>query len=147
LTSGYNSQRYYQKVAKNMSLNPSDMDNFFRLFRISGMAHCGLGGIAGAGAWMFGQNAIASPATNNIVKNLMDWVENNKAPDTLLGTKFNYDTPSLGIQFERRHCRYPYRTTYINGTDYTKPDSWTCEFINDWQKCEGVTCNTDGTFT
>ncbi|KAF2768796.1 putative ferulic acid Esterase/Feruloyl esterase precursor [Teratosphaeria nubilosa] len=146
MTSGYNSQRYYQKVAKTMGLGNTEIDNFMRFFRISGMAHCGVGGISGAGAWMFGQSAAASPATNNIVSNLVNWVEKNEAPETLLGTKFWYDTPSMGIEFERRHCRFPYRTVYKSG-DSSKPDSWGCEFIDDWQSCEGVTCNTDGTFT
>ncbi|KAK3676301.1 hypothetical protein LTR78_004052 [Recurvomyces mirabilis] len=146
MTSGTNSQRYYQKVAATMGLSNTEIDNFMRFYRISGMAHCGVGGISGAGAWMFGQSGLAAPATDNIVTNLVDWVESGAAPDSLLGTKFWYDTPSMGIEFERRHCRYPYRTTYTGG-DSTKPDSWTCDFIENWQDCEGVTCNADGTFT
>lgn len=146
MTSGYNSQRYYQKVAKTMGLSNAEIDDFLRFFRISGMAHCGVGGISGAGAWMFGQSGAAASATNNIVSNLVDWVEQDAAPETLLGTKFWYDTPSMGIEFERPHCRYPYRTTYNSG-DATKPESWGCTFIDDWQACEGTTCSADGTFT
>ncbi|KAK5120419.1 hypothetical protein LTR85_006358 [Meristemomyces frigidus] len=146
MTSGYNSQRYYQKVAKTMSLSNTEIDDFLRFFRISGMAHCGVGGISGAGAWMFGQQLAAAAATNSIVDNLVSWVEQDAAPETLLGTKFWYDTPSMGIEFERAHCRYPYRTTYISG-DATKPESWGCTYIDDWQACEGTTCSADGTFT
>ncbi|KAF2864416.1 tannase-domain-containing protein [Piedraia hortae CBS 480.64] len=145
MTSALNSQRYYQKVARTMNIDNTAMDDFLRFFRISGMAHCGVGGISGAGAWMFGQNGAASGAPNNIVQNLVDWVENGQAPDTLLGTKFWYDLPSLGIEFQRRHCRYPYRTTYVSG-DSTDPNSWDCEYISNWQNCAGVTCNSDGTF-
>merc|ERR1712113_1222666 len=113
-----NAQRYYLKVQSQMGLSSyEDVDDFYRLFRISGMAHCGVGGISGAGAWMFGQNGAAAAATNNIVSNLVDWVENNNAPETLLGTKFWYDTPSSGIMFERAHCRFPYRTVYQGGED------------------------------
>nr|POF17881.1 putative feruloyl esterase b-2 [Quercus suber] len=151
LVSGTNSQRYYLKVAKNLTLTNTQIDNFMRLFRISGMAHCGVGGISGAGAWMFGQNAAASAAQDNIITNLVNWVENNNAPDTLLGTKFYYDTPSFGVQFTRRHCRFPYRTTYNGSGDPNNPDSWSCVLINNWQTC-GVgahprLCNADGTFT
>ena len=146
MTSGYNSQRYYQKVAKTMGAGNADLDEFFRFFRISGMAHCGVGGISGAGAWEFGQSGAAASATNNIVDNLVSWVEKGDAPDVMLGTKFWYDTPSMGIEFERPHCRYPYRTTF-DGGDSTKPESWSCKFIDNWQECEDVTCSKDGTFT
>jgi feruloyl esterase len=148
MTSGGNAQRYYLKTASKLGASNDDLDNFFRLFRISGMAHCGVGGISGAGAWEFGQNKAASSATNNIVSNLVDWVENGKAPDTLRGTKFWYDTPSYGIMFERDHCRFPYRTTFKGGNaDSTKPESWTCEKIADWTKCANEFCSADGTFT
>jgi feruloyl esterase len=141
MTSGGNAQRYYLKLAQEMGLSNTEIDNFFRLFRISGMAHCGVGGISGAGAWMFGQNGAAASATNNIVSNLVDWVENDNAPETLLGTKFWYDTPANGIMFERAHCRFPYRTTYNgNGADSTKPENWSCKMIDNWTECAGEFC-------
>lgn len=141
MTSGGNAQRYYIKLAQELGLSNTEIDNFFRLFRISGMAHCGVGGISGAGAWMFGQNGAAASATNNIVSNLVDWVENDKAPETLLGTKFWYDTPSYGVMFERAHCRFPYRTTFKGGDlDSTKPENWSCQMISDWQQCDGEFC-------
>lgn len=147
MTSGGNSQRYYLKVAQKLGLSNTEIDEFMRFFRISGMAHCGVGGISGAGAWMFGQNGAASAASNNIVSNLVDWVENGNAPDTLRGTKFWYDTPSMGVMFERDHCRFPYRTTYKSG-DSTLPESWGCEMIENWQDCADKYCNADGqTFT
>jgi feruloyl esterase len=151
LVTAANSQRYYLKVAHTMGLDSSSMDDFMRLFRISGMAHCGVGGIAGAGAWMFGQNSAASAASTNIITELQNWVENESAPDTLTGTKFWWDTPGLGIQFERRHCRFPYRTTFNGGgADPNKLDSWSCMKMDDWKSC-GVgakprLCNVDGSF-
>ncbi|EGP87860.1 putative ferulic acid Esterase/Feruloyl esterase precursor [Zymoseptoria tritici IPO323] len=151
LVAASNSQRYYLKVAQTMGLDSPQMDDFLRFFRISGMAHCGVGGISGAGAWMFGQNKIASAASTNIITELQNWVENDSAPDTLTGTKFWWDTPSLGIQFERRHCRFPYRTTFVGGgADPNSLDSWSCVKIDDWQECAvGATprlCNADGSF-
>jgi feruloyl esterase len=137
LTSGANSQRYYLNVASQLSASASDLDAFFRYFRISGMAHCGVGGIQGAGAWMFGQSKAAKGAETNIVDRLVDWVENDNAPDTLEGTKFVGDKQADGISFTRRHCRFPYRTTYSGSGDGSDPDSWTCEFIDNWQDCDG----------
>ncbi|KAK6442562.1 hypothetical protein LTR95_001185, partial [Oleoguttula sp. CCFEE 5521] len=149
LVSSSNSQRYYLKVAKTMGLSNTQIDPFLRYFRIAGMAHCGVGGISGAGAWMFGQSGVASSAPNNIVTNLVNWVEKGQAPDTLQGTKFWYDTPAWGIQFQKNHCRFPYRTTY-NGGDSTKPSGWSCNLISDWQTCavgaHPRLCNADGTF-
>jgi feruloyl esterase len=138
LTSGANSQRYYLNVASQLSASASDLDSFFRYFRISGMAHCGVGGIAGAGAWMFGQSKAASAAETNIVNTLIDWVENSVAPDTIEGTKFWSDQSANGIQFTRRHCRFPYRTTYSGSGDGNDPDNWSCEFIDNWQDCDGA---------
>ncbi|KAF2860550.1 putative ferulic acid Esterase/Feruloyl esterase precursor [Piedraia hortae CBS 480.64] len=152
LVSGANSQRYYQKVAKTMNLDNSQMDPFMRLFRVSGMAHCGVGGISGAGAWMFGQNkqAAVSGVVDNVITDMVDWVENGKAPDTLTGTKFWWDVPSLGVQFRRPHCRFPYRTTYKGSGDWHNEENWGCEYIKDWQECgDGAhprTCNSDGSF-
>ncbi|KAK0278628.1 hypothetical protein LTR35_004327 [Friedmanniomyces endolithicus] len=153
LVSGANSQRYYLKVAQTMGLSNTGLDEFMRYFRISGMAHCGVGGISGAGAWMFGQSgaAVVPGVQDNVIWNMVDWVESNKAPDTILGTKFWYDTPSLGLEFERPHCRFPYRTTYSGSGAWTDPANWGCVFISDWQTCAvGATprlCNADGSFT
>ncbi|KAK5709428.1 hypothetical protein LTR17_019779 [Elasticomyces elasticus] len=150
LVSGANSQRYYLKVAKTLGMSNTDLDSFMRYFRISGMAHCGVGGISGAGAWMFGQSGLASAGSDNVIMNMVDWVENGNAPDTITGTKFWYDTPSAGIEFERTHCRFPYRTTYSGSGDWTDPSTWSCAFIDDWQTCAvGATprlCNADGSF-
>ena len=68
---------------------------------------------------------------------LFDWVENNNAPDTIEGTKFVSDKQANGISFTRRHCRFPYRTTYSGSGDSNDPDNWTCEFIDNWQDCDG----------
>jgi feruloyl esterase len=82
---------------------------------------------------MFGQSKAALAAETNIVNMLVDWVESSNAPDTIEGTKFVYDKPANGIQFTRRHCRFPYRTTYSGSGYIEDPDNWTCEFIDNWQ--------------
>jgi feruloyl esterase len=153
MVTGTNSQRYYLKVAKTLGITDNtEMDPFMRLFRISGMAHCGVGGISGAGAWMFGQTAEADAdgVAENVVDVLANWVEKDSAPDTLTGTKFWYDEPSLGLEFERPHCRFPYRTTYTGSGNWEDASSWNCTFIDNWQDCEVGAhprlCNADGTF-
>ncbi|KAF5346128.1 hypothetical protein D9758_009917 [Tetrapyrgos nigripes] len=42
-----NSERYYEHVSSTMGLDPSQLNEFWRFFRISGMEHCS----GGVGAW------------------------------------------------------------------------------------------------
>ncbi|THZ00926.1 tannase-domain-containing protein [Aureobasidium pullulans] len=125
------SQRYYLNVARDMDLDHTGLDEFLRFFRISGMYHC----TGGIGAWAFGQNINAQNGTGNVITDIMNWVENGEAPDTMTGTKFVNDDPTQGVQMERNHCRFPYRTTYNGSGDSTDADNWSCELINDWQEC------------
>ena len=60
---------YYEKA---LAANGPDTTNFFRLFMLPGMAHCG-GGIG--------------PDRHDPMTAIIDWVERGKAPDTLLASK------------------------------------------------------------
>lgn len=129
----FNSERYYRYFAREMGMHPNQLDEFFRFFRISGMSHCH----TGPGAWMFGQDGLSSdgvPFTrqNNALAAMVDWVEQEIAPETMEGTKFVNDTAGAGVSFRRRHCRYPFRNTYIGG-DSKAPESWQCQWTEDWQ--------------
>lgn len=122
--------RFYNHLARGMSASSADLDKFYRFFRISGMGHCN----SGPGAWVFGQ-AGGAPSTGidfepegNVLAAMVAWVEKGHAPDTMMGTKFVNDDPKQGIAFQRRHCRYPRRNTYVGG-NYTDPSSWECRYI------------------
>ncbi|KAE8155253.1 Tannase/feruloyl esterase [Aspergillus avenaceus] len=117
----FNTERFYNHLSTAMNMAPSELDNFFRFFRISGMSHCS----SGPGAWAFGQGGAAPTMTlsnpgENILAALVAWVELGIAPETITGTKYVDDNPELGILFQRSHCRYPLRNTYI-GEGY-----WEC---------------------
>ena len=90
-----------------MKATPSELDEFLRFFRISGMFHCN----SGPGAWVFGQGGASAAAgvpfekENNVLAAMVAWVEHGMAPDTIEGTKFVNDTISRGISFKRKHCR------------------------------------------
>ena len=60
---------YYERA---LATNGPDTTNFFRLFMLPGMAHCG-GGIG--------------PDRHDPVTAIIDWVERDKAPDTLVASK------------------------------------------------------------
>ena len=85
-----NSERYYNHVSNTMGLAPSDLDEFYRFFRISGLDHYS----GGEGAWGIGNNGrVASggrPQTpaNNVLLAMVDWVENGDAPATVTGYKY-----------------------------------------------------------
>lgn len=105
--SSFQSPRLYDHLARGMSATTNDLDEFYRFFRISGMQHC----FTGPGAWVFGQWG-GGPAAGiefdpevNILAALVEWVEKDKAPDVITGTKFVNDDPTQGIAFQRKHCR------------------------------------------
>lgn len=105
-----NSKRRYDFVSATMGLNPSQMDTFYRLFLIPGMGHCS----GGQGAFEIGQvggSSFTNDPSGNLFAALIDWVENGREPNTVVG--FN---PTTGQ--ERLHCRYPMRSV-LNGTTFT----------------------------
>ncbi len=89
-----NSPRYYDHVSEVMGLAPSELDDFYRFFRISGMDHCS----GGVGAWHVGQTtagATSEDAQDNVLLTMVAWVEEGEAPETVTGTKFVNVSPIL----------------------------------------------------
>ncbi|KAJ7330892.1 tannase and feruloyl esterase [Mycena albidolilacea] len=101
-----NSKRMYDLIAHTLSFPL--LDDFYRLFLIPGMGHCGngLGASAfGQGILGFGVNGIAMNASShNILLALVDWVESGVAPPTIIGTAVDGSV--------RTHCRYPQRSVW-----------------------------------
>ncbi|KAI0465928.1 feruloyl esterase B [Xylaria cf. heliscus] len=126
--SSLNSIRFWKRLASEVDYDLDKMDEFFRLFRIPGMNHCG----GGPGAWTVGQGGSA-PAygipfdkEHNVLAAIVDWVEGGVAPDEIVGTKFADDSVDAGISYQHRHCRYPYRSTYSGDGDHLDMNSWHC---------------------
>lgn len=100
-----NSPRYYDHVAITMGLPPSELDSFYRFFRIGGMSHCE----GGVGAWEIGQTSAGALGTildpqHNVLLRMIDWVEkgDSAAPETVTGVKFvnvssNFSSSALYI--------------------------------------------------
>lgn len=127
----FNSPRFYEHLSDGMSYTPEQMDEFIRFFRISGMFHCN----SGPGAWVVGQQGGSAAQgafdrESNVLAALVDWVEQGVAPETITGTKFVNDSATVGVAFQRRHCRWPLRNTYLGG-DSNDPDSWECQKVNE----------------
>lgn len=126
-----NSPRYYQHVVTSMAQPPSELDAFYRFFRIGGMEHCS----GGIGAWSVGQEAVAGAPANitqnpqyNILMRMVDWVEKGdaSAPESLTGVKYVDDEPSKGIDIVRKHCKYPLRNFCKDPKRYKEADAWEC---------------------
>ncbi|THV02285.1 tannase and feruloyl esterase [Dendrothele bispora CBS 962.96] len=129
-----NSERYYERVSETMNLDSTDLDEFYRFFRISGMLHCS----GGVGAWEIGQNLAGAGGSidhlnldpeSNVLMAMVRWVEEGVAPNAVLGTKFVNDTVDEGAQFARKHCKYPLRNTYDGVGDPNLKESWSCECV------------------
>ncbi|KAH8624998.1 tannase and feruloyl esterase [Alternaria alternata] len=121
----FNTNRFYEHLRGNSSYE--NMDEWTRFFRVSGMFHCS----TGPGAWVLGQGGNAAQAgipfdaQRNVLAAMIDWVEGGSAPEYMEGTKFVNDTVKNGVDFMRRHCKYPARNTFLGG-DHKKPESWGC---------------------
>lgn len=118
-----NSPRYYDHVARTMGLPSAELDGFYRFFRISGQGHCAGG--PGAGSIGQGRGYDAGGGADpdqNVLLAVVRWVEEGKAPESILGTAFVNGT----VAFRRRHCKYPLRNMYTGSGDPNDPDSWKC---------------------
>ncbi|PBP28443.1 hypothetical protein BUE80_DR000526 [Diplocarpon rosae] len=119
------SPMYYDRVSSTMGKTPAELDDFYRLFRVSGMGHC----IGGDGAHFIGNQAetvsTADPQ-NNVLLRMVDWVENGNAPETITGTRYINDDKSQGVELVRNHCKYPKRNVCIDKTNDQKAEAWEC---------------------
>jgi hypothetical protein len=125
IISSDNSPRYYEHVSHTMGLESEALDEFYRYFRISGMAHCG----DGPGATFIGnqERSVASLDPNeNALMAIVRWVEEGVAPETITGTAYVNGNKSEGVAFKRRHCRWPHRNVYQEDGDPNSEFSWSC---------------------
>jgi len=106
---------YYEKVVR----ANDDAKDFFRLFMVPGMLHCG----GGPGPNAFGQNLAQSPPLSaspehDVLSALERWVEAGVAPKSIVAVKYVNDNPALGVQRTRPLCAYPNVAMY-DGTGST----------------------------
>ena len=115
------SAKYYNYVMETMKATPNDLDTFYRYFPIPAMEHC-MGGI---GAWDFGQSGFTPSRMNpneNILLSIIEWVEQGRAPEKLIGTAYNKTMSS----FKRGHCRYPKTNKFKETGNPKDPQNWEC---------------------
>jgi len=97
---------------------------FYRLFMVPGMAHCG----GGPGANVFGNFANGpdpSDHSDDLLSALDRWVTQGEAPDQVIATKYVNDTPPA-IAFQRPLCPFPEVSKYSGNGDPTQASNWLC---------------------
>ncbi len=96
--------------------------SFYRLFLVPGMQHCS----GGPGANTFGQGAPLADADHDVIKALEAWVEQGKAPDQIIATKYTNDDPTQPALFTRPLCPYPALARWNGTGDSTDAANWSC---------------------
>ena len=119
-----NDINYYDAVSRELGPH-EDIQDFYRLFMVPGMAHCGGG--PGANAFGNGRNGPnPSDAADDLLSALDRWVENRDAPDTIIATKYVNDDPTQGIAFQRPLCPFPQIAKYKGSGSATSAASFAC---------------------
>ena len=132
VASSYEIINYYDSIVARGAGNTeaahlADTQAFARLYMVPGMGHCALGD----GATYF-SNATrnSSPpvedAQHDMGLALTEWVERNKAPDTLIATHFREGSGPTGqVAFQRKLCVFPKTARYVAG-DKDAASSFDC---------------------
>jgi pimeloyl-ACP methyl ester carboxylesterase len=119
-----NDINYYNAVTREIG-GHEDIREFYRLFMVPGMAHCS----GGPGPNAFGQRVNGpnpSDAADDILTALDQWVENQRAPDNFVATKYVNDDPTQGIAFQRPLCPFPQFAKYKGTGSTTSAASFAC---------------------
>jgi hypothetical protein len=113
--SALSSVDYFREVVR----SNEDPRDFFRMFLVPGMLHCG----GGPGPNAFGQSLPqATPLSNapgdDILSALEQWVERGVAPEQIVAVKYVNDQPAQGVLRTRPLCAFP-NTAVYKGTGST----------------------------
>ena len=123
-----NSIEYYRSVLSFFGIygqqhQTSKVSSFYRLFLVSGMQHCS----GGPGANAFGQGVVPlADADHDVIKALEAWVEQGKAPDRIIATKYTNDDPTKPALFSRPLCPYPAVARWNGTGDQSDAANWSC---------------------
>ncbi|KAK7691095.1 hypothetical protein QCA50_006198 [Cerrena zonata] len=133
IISAGNSVHYYETVNSFMRANTNiEMDDFYRLFMVAGLGHCYVSDFGdGANAFgaplqeMAGMPPLAHDARHNILAALVQWVEDDVAPENITAVHYENNNVTAGISFTRPICKYPASSRYVSG-DPNSAESFAC---------------------
>lgn len=96
---------YYRAVVAKMG-GATQTEDFYRLYMVPGMMHCGLG----AGPNSFGNlldRSNTRDPEHNVFTALQEWVEKGRPPQRIIATKYTLDDPAQPVMMTRPLCAYP----------------------------------------
>jgi feruloyl esterase len=105
--------QYHDQVIAGLARNGAraDAGDFYRLFMVPGMGHCGGG---------------PGPNSFDMLAALERWVERGVAPQRILATKFQDDDPARAVLRTRPLCPYPGSAHYRGRGNSDDASSFTC---------------------
>ncbi|MGC1299580.1 MAG: tannase/feruloyl esterase family alpha/beta hydrolase [Alloacidobacterium sp.] len=121
-----NSINYYNNVVA--SVGSQTAEQSLRLYMVPGMQHCG----GGPGATDFGQDEDAprSDPDHGIFAALVQWVEEGKAPSTIIATTYKESDSAKYLrphpEMTRPLCSYPQAARYSGSGDKNLAKSFAC---------------------
>jgi tannase/feruloyl esterase len=92
--------------------SPERTQESYRLFMVPGMNHCK----GGPGANVF-----------DMLTPLVQWVEQDIAPRTVLATHYVNNTPAQGVAFTRPLCSFPQEAVYTGSGDTNDAANFVCK--------------------
>jgi len=119
--SALNSIEYFNRAQAETG---AGMDQSVRLYMVPGLQHCG----GGPGATAFGQDDVAprGDAGHDVFRALVEWVEDGKAPNSIIATKYREAGPAGTVQLTRPLCPYPQAAKYDGKGDPNAAESFAC---------------------
>lgn len=138
LVSAHGSGLYYNRTVDALG-GGGGVDDFFRMFLVPGMQHCGLTAVdapwsfgATLQAAVFGSGAWSVPGfedrEHDAVMALVDWVERGRKVDQIIATTWNNPVdPASGVRRQRPICPWPKKAVYRGAGDVDQAESWRCD--------------------
>jgi Tannase and feruloyl esterase len=116
---------YYKAVADKFG-GVDQIQSFYRLFLAPGMMHCGTGPGPSAVGGVFGPPSPDHDPKHDVLSALAQWVENGKAPESIVATRYKDDDPSKGVAAQRPWCAYPAVASYSGKGEHSDAANFTC---------------------
>jgi feruloyl esterase len=120
---------YYEQVQQ--KLGKDETSNFTRLYLMPGVKHCSDGpGPDSIGAWGL-PSMKESDGSHNVIHALEDWVEDGKAPEAIIATKYaelpNHQDNPHRVVMTRPLCPYPQQAHYKGTGSNKDAASFVCQ--------------------
>ncbi len=113
------STNYFSRVSASVG-GDAQTNSFNRLFLIPGMGHCGgIGSVSGSAGPPLTTNNVPLPVANQFFNALVDWLENNNAPASLVLSSAD-SSVALPV------CPYPQKATHRGSGSITAAASYSC---------------------